>query len=202
MTLHKLLETFDPAHLRASASSEPSLLDSTEIEAIRQRGFEEGYASGWEDATASETEARRRIDAELERNIQNLAFTYSEAVERVRAELKTFVAALVDGFFPDLMLDLTREHVRAELVRIADAHVEVPLEIVASTDVVDVLQDMLQNDFSLEIELVSDQNLAPRQVFVRSRLREIEVDLSPLLTALREQFEAIQHLDKKAENDE
>ena len=120
----------------------------------------------------------------------------------MRGELKTFVSALIEGFFPDLMLELTREHVRAELVRMADAHVEAPLEIVSSPDAVGVLQDMLQNDFALEIELVSDENLAPRQVFVRSRVREIEVDLSPLLAALREQFDAIQKTDNKAVNDE
>ena len=202
MTLQRLLETFDPVSLKSAKSGEGAVLDAGQIEAIRQKGYEEGYASGWDDATASETEARRRVDAELERNIQNLAFTYNEAVDRVRGELKTFVSALVEGFFPDLMLDLTREHVRAELVRIADAHVEAPLEIVSSPDAVGVLQDMLQNDFSLEIDLVSDENLAPRQVFVRSRVREIEVDLSPLLTALREQFDAIQKTDNKAVNDE
>ena len=202
MTLQKLLETFDPVSLKSATSGEGAVLDVGQIESIRQKGYEEGYASGWDDATASETEARRRVDSELERNIQNLAFTYNEAVDRVRGELKTFVSALIEGFFPDLMLELTREHVRAELVRMADAHVEAPLEIVSSPDAVGVLQDMLQNDFALEIELVSDENLAPRQVFVRSRVREIEVDLSPLLAALREQFDAIQKTDNKAVNDE
>ena len=100
------------------------------------------------------------------------------------------------------MPDLTREHVRAELVRIADAHIEAPLEIVSSPDAVSVLQDMLQNDFSLEIELVCDENLAPGQVFVRSRAREIEVDLSPLLKALREQFDAVQKTENKAVSNE
>lgn len=202
MTIQKLLETFDPISLKTSSSGEASVLSAAEIEAIRQKGYEEGYSSGWDDATASEAEAHRRVDAELERNIQNLAFTYNEAVDRVRAELKSFVSALVDGFFPDLVLDLTREHVRAELVRMADAHVEAPLEIVTSPDAFEVLQNMLKNDFSLEIELVADSNLAPRQVFVRSHVREIEVDLSPLLSALREQFDAIQQTENRAENDD
>ncbi|MEM8801341.1 MAG: hypothetical protein AAGF55_02280 [Pseudomonadota bacterium] len=202
MTLQKLLETFDSNSRNSAGSGQGAVLDAAQVEAIRQQGYEEGYASGWDDATASETEARRRVDAELERNIQNLAFTYNEAVDRVRGEVKTFVSAIVERFFPDLLLDLTREHVRAELVRIADAHVEAPLEIVSAPDAVEVLKDMLENDFSLEIELVSDENLAPRQVFVRSKVREIEVDLSPLLTAIREQFEAIQITEEKAVNDE
>ncbi len=191
MTLQKLLETFDPFDVRPS-SSKPSVIDPDELEALRKQSFEAGYASGWDDAKAADAEARKRVDAELERNIQGLAFTYSEAVDRVRSELETFVSSLITSFIPDLTPELLREHVRTELIRLADEFVEVPLEIVAAPDCAELLGDMLRSDFSMEVELVTDPHLAPQQVFVRSRTREIEVDLAPLLGALREQFKAIQ----------
>ena len=201
MTLENLLETFDPLKTK-SASSGTAALDSSEIEQIRSQTFEAGYASGWEDAKASENEARQRVEAEFERNIQNLAFTYNEAVDRVRGELKSFVAALIDGFFPDIVPDLLREHVRAELLRVADEFVEVPLEIVTSPDCTELIEEMLQSDFSMKIELTTDDNLARRQVFIRIAERELEIDLSPLLGALKQQFNAIQQpVEGKLAND-
>ncbi len=201
MSLQRLLERFDPLDAKP-ASAAASKIDPSEIEAIRKQAFEDGYASGWEDAKSAETEARQRIDAELERNIQSLAFSYNEAVDRVRGELKNFVSAMIEGFFPALVPELLREHVRAELLRLADEFVEVPLQIVTSSDCADLLRDMLASDFASDIDLVTDPNLAPQQVFVHSPERELEVDLAPLLAAVREQFKAIQQPDEKAINDD
>ena len=146
MTLQKLLETFDPFDAKTT-SSKPTVIDPDEIEALRKQSFEAGYASGWDDAKAADAEARKRVDAELERNIQGLAFTYNEAIDRVRSELKTFISSLVTSFIPDLTPELLREHVRAELLRLADEFIEVPLEIVAAPDCADLLEDMLRGGF-------------------------------------------------------
>ena len=45
MTLQKLLETFDPVSLKSATSGEGAVLDVGQIESIRQKGYEEGYAS-------------------------------------------------------------------------------------------------------------------------------------------------------------
>lgn len=190
MSLGRLLETFDPAISRVGKGS--ATLDESAVEAIRSRAFEAGYASGWEDAGKAESSARQRIEAEFERNIQNMAFTYHEAVDRVRSELGDFVSALIDGFFPSLVPQLLLEHVRTELTRIADQFVEVPIELVCSSDTQALIGELLEHsEFALEIELVEDQSLAERQVFVRVAEREIEVDLKPLLNTLRQQFQAL-----------
>ncbi len=190
MTLGSFLETFEtPNAARKRQQEEPG--DAERLEQARSEGFEAGYTSGWEDAKKAEADSRFRVEAEFERNIQNLAFTYNEAVDRVRGELKTFVAALVHGFFPEIVPDLLREHVRAELLKVADDMVEVPIEIVTSPDCSPLLTDMLQSDFSLQIELVEDESLAARQVFIRIAEREIEVNITPLLTALKAQFNAV-----------
>lgn len=201
MTIHNLLETFDTQSGRKTGKkSEP--LGAADIEQLKSQAFEAGYASGWEDALKSDTEARQRVEAEFERNIQSIAFTYNEAVDRVRGELKAFVESLIEGFFPALAPELLREHVRSELIRIADDFVEVPLEIVASPDCNPLLSDMLDADFSMEITLVEDASLAERQVFIRIAEREIEIDLSPLVVALKDQFLAIQEnpQEKEAKN--
>lgn len=201
MTLGKLLETFEsPEQARIRSKLDPAGAEL--IEKARSEGFEAGYASGWEDARKAETESRHRIEAEFERNIQNLAFTYNEAVDRVRGELKTFVATLIEGFFPAIVPEVMREHVRAELLKIADDIVDVPIQVVASPDCAGFVEQMLASDFALRIELVEDASLAAQQVFIRIAEREIEVNVTPLIEALRAQFEAVsQTSQERIEND-
>ena len=96
MTLQNLLETFEPR--KDAAKKPPDQLSAADVEAIRSAAYEAGYASGWEDAQKADSEAQNRVTAEFERNIQNLVFTYSEAVDCVRGELKGFGSAVIDGF--------------------------------------------------------------------------------------------------------
>ena len=190
MTLQSFLETFETAAPTSSRNASTKL-SADEIENIRSAAYEAGYSSGWEDAQKAENDGRLRVEAEFERNVQNLVFTYSEAVDCVRGELKGFVAALIEGFFPELVPDLLREHVRSELLKIADDCVETPIEIVTSPDGEPILKELLESDLPMEISLVSDPTLASRQVYVRIAEREIEVNISPLLDALRSQFKAV-----------
>lgn len=195
MTLQNLLETFE-ARSRP-ADTPPGSVDPKEVETIRTEAFESGYASGWEDAKQADTEARQRVEAEFERNIQNLVFTYSEAVDCIRGELKTFLSAVVEGFLPEIVPDLTREHVRSELLKIADDLIEAPVEIVCSPDSVPLLEELLHSNASLDIRLVEDGSLAARQVYIRIAEREIEVNVAPLIDALRAQLRAVAETEKE-----
>lgn len=189
MTLGNLLETFEASD---HAKKEPSSgVDPAEVEKIRSEAYEAGYASGWEDAKNADSETRTRIEAEFERNIQNLVFTYSEAVDCIRGELKSFVTAILEAFLPELIPDLTKEHVRGELLKIADEMVEAPIEIVTAPDSRPLIEELLEKDFSHSINLIEDETLAPRQVYIRIAEREIEVNVSPLVDALRTQLKAV-----------
>lgn len=189
MTLENILETFDERD-RASVSA-PRAADQIDVEKERSQSFDLGYASGWEDAQKSLNEAQQRIEAEFERNIQNLVFTYSEAVDCVRGELKTFIAAIIEGFLPEMVPDLTREHVRNELLKIADDLVEAPVEIVTAPDSKALLEGLLEGEFGLNIGLAEDATLAPHQVYIRFAEREIEVNVAPVIGVLRSQLQAI-----------
>ena len=92
MTIGRILESFDGTKSSVAVNS----VESLDPEQIRATAFEAGYASGWEDAKDAETNARQRVEAEFERNVQSLAFTYHEAVDRVRGELVGFVEELVE----------------------------------------------------------------------------------------------------------
>ena len=189
MTLQNLLETFENGTVaKATVPGQPDL---KEIDSIRAEAFENGYSSGWEDAQKADGAARERVEAEFERNIQNLVFTYTEAVDCVRGELKNFLSTIINGFLPEIVPDLTREHVRNELLKLADDLVEAPVEIVCSPDSKPLLEELLNSNATLEIRLVEDGSLASRQVYIRIAEREIEVNVAPLIEALRVQLRAV-----------
>ena len=84
-----------------------------------------------------------------------------------------------------------REHVRSELLKMADDLVEAPIEIMTSPESRPLLEELLEKDFPLNIGLVEDATLAERQVYIRIAEREIEIDVAPLVKALRTQLEAV-----------
>lgn len=187
MTIGRLLESFD-----GTKSSLPSIAaEALDPEQIRAAAFEAGYSSGWEDAKEAEAKARQRVEAEFERNIQALAFTYHEAVDRVRGELAVFLEELVDVLIPSIVPELVREHLRAELLGLSDPLLELPVEIVASPDCRDWVAAMLTNDLSFEVQLVEDDTLGAHQVFLRTSKREVEVNMLPLISKLKSQLSAM-----------
>lgn len=192
MSMKRLLETFDgrPAASTVRLGKEGG--PEADLAAVRSEGYEAGYASGWEDAHRSDNEARRRVAAELERNIESLAFTYHEAVDLVRSELFGFIDAVIETFLPSLIPEMTRELVRDTLRQLGEEALHAPVELVSSSDSRGILAELLEEDFSIDLSLVEDDTLAPCQVFVRLAGKESAIDLMPLVVTLKAQFSALQ----------
>lgn len=199
MSLRSLLEPFDGKTAVSSGSDLSQSPGADEIAAARSEGFDAGYASGWEDAQSSDEAARRRIAAEFERNIETLAFTYHEAVDLIRAELFTFIDAVIESFLSPLLPDLMRAHLRDALRAAGDDGLAAPVEIVVSSDSHASVAEMLSDDFALEIILVEDATLAPHQVFLRLGHREKSIDLEPMVELLQQQLSAIGKVEEMGE---
>lgn len=186
MSGHRFLESFD-----TNAPTADDRQYQASLEAARSEGYEAGYTSGWEDAIASDKTSRMRLEAEFERNVQNIAINYTEAISHVRDELGTFLTELIDGFFPSITPLALREHIRCELHKIGEEVSDTPIEIVASPDCRAVVSDMLKAEFSVPIHLVEDTSLSLGQVYLRLGSKEVEIDLEPLVKAVSDQLKAI-----------
>lgn len=191
MSLRSLLETFENSPAARQTSVSDAEGKSPDLAAARSQGFDAGYASGWEDAHKADDAARQRVAAEFERNIETLAFTYQEAVDLIRGELFAFLDAVVEKFLPSTLPDLTREHLREALRRLGEEHLVVPVELVVSSDSRRLVDELMNEDFSLEIAIVEDPTLASHQVFFRLGQRETSIDMMPLIDNLRSQLAAM-----------
>lgn len=190
MTRHTFLESFDQSKPTDVQNAAPA--NAVDTEAIRAKAYEAGYASGWEDAIASDNTTKQRVDAEFERNIQNISFSYNEALDRVRGELKNFVDALIQQFLPRILPDLLKEHVRSELMQMGETAIDLPVKLVSAPDCHATIAQLLEADFPIEIQLVEEPSLASGQVFIRMANQEVSVNLLPLVETLQAQFAALQ----------
>ena len=191
MSLRSLLDPFDGRKDASYNFEHAHPASAADIATARSEGFEAGYASGWEDAQASDEAARLRVAAEFERNIETLAFTYHEAVDLIRAELFSFIDAVIESFLPPILPELARAHLRDALRAAGDDGLAAQVEIVVSSDSHASVAEMLRDDFALDIVLVEDATLAPEQVFLRIGQRETTIDLRPMVEMLRQQLTAI-----------
>lgn len=198
MSIRDLLETFDGL---STAPEKPSSGASNDmLESVRATAFEAGYTSGWDDAKAADDKARTRVQAEFERNVEAISFTYHEAVDRVRSELKTFVEALLSEFLPEIMPVALREHIRAELISAAESQIDLPIEIVVSPNCANLVSELVDGGLATALELVEDSSLAENQVFVRIADNEKEINLAPLISELKFQFGAMIDFKDRAQN--
>lgn len=183
MSLRRLLEDFEKSPTpKAAAQVEPDR---------SSEAYEAGYASGWDDATAAAVSERKKVDAEFARNIQDIGFTYAEAVSCVRGELSTFIEALLKQVLPASLPDLMVARVKETLTDVAEQSLDMPVELVCAPVSRDVLQEMLEAEGRADIELVEDENLTAHQVFLRFSERETLIDADALIDALKAQFGAM-----------
>lgn len=189
MSIKDLLETFDGMNTAPQKPSDGPVDDA--LESVRAAAFEAGYTSGWDDAKAADDKARTRVQAEFERNVEAISFTYHEAVDRVRSELKTFVDALLSEFLPGILPISLREHIRAELLAVAESQIDFQVEIVVSPNCTELITELAGDDLAASINLVEDNSLADNQVFVRIAENEKEINLAPLISELKFQLGAM-----------
>lgn len=201
MSLQSIFEEFEaPMPDAPGRLGGPGGLSSEAAEQLRARAYEAGYASGWEDAARATEERTARIDAEFERCVQDLGFTFHEAVTQLRGELAVLLDALVEQFFPAMLPTLLRETAREEIARMAEGLLDPKIEIVAAGETLEVLRD-LAAEHGGDIEFFEEPSLGANQAFVRIGGREVAIDFAPLVATLREQLAALkQNAGKKVSN--
>lgn len=188
MTRHSFLETFEITNVEAVIAKG----SAEEVEQSSSTAFEAGYTSGWDDAMASGKNSRLHLEAEFERNIQNLVFTFAEAITHVRSELVPLITALVEQFLPKTAPSSLRSHLQNEILKYSDDILDQPIEIITSTNCKKAIEDMLKKDFSNEFKIIEDSSLSESQVFVRFERNEVEINLDSLIKATSRQLANLQ----------
>lgn len=188
MTLKSFFQNFESqADPNAEPPPRPGAMHAA-VSISQDGGYDAGYASGWDDAVRASDERGERISAELERTVQDLGFSYHEALDQLRGQ---FLEALT-GFLDTLMPDVIPQVFRAQLDALLAAQTGEPpeVEVVVSPDQLALFQRLLSDEVTASVSLVAEDTVARDQAYIRIAQRETLIDVGPLVTEFKTQIAA------------
>lgn len=190
MGIDHLLEDF--GHAPAETGCEVQL-SGEEFETRRLEAYEDGYKAGWDDALQSQSDDHTRISADLARNLQDLSFTYVEAVSQVSRGLRPLLAHLVETVLPEVARKSFAPKLVEELEQMACQSQSAQARIVVSPANRDAVAALIGKDPGFPLEIVAEPTLGPGQAHLRFGQVERALDLDGALCGISQAFDAFFH---------
>lgn len=191
MTIAHLLTSF--SHHSGPFSNEGD--DGVLKESERLEAFENGYASGWEDAQKALEESTQVISQEFGKSLKDLSFSYHEAVAQVQKSIAPLLRTIFEKTLPDQVNTgfgtFLIEHIQKTL---ADQSDKQPITVTVGVDRVGMLQDLVEQETSLNIVVKSDPSFDNLTAEIGFEDFAQDIDLGAVLHEMQQNIEAfIQH---------
>lgn len=178
----------------AKPSDEPREELSTEATEDQQlQSFENGYQAGWDDAVKAQADSVAKVSADFGQNLQDMSFTYHEALSKLTLSMKPVMAEIVDKLLPSLMRGSLGVHIVDQLMEMVKEQPSQPIEIIVAPSQVETIQDIAGDKLADPFEVVAEQSLGDGQAYVRIGSVERSIDLDAVLTGVGEAIAAFFH---------
>lgn len=181
MTLRALkLEVF--GNVPSSGGAMPAV--GGDHEELRLSAFEAGYKSGWDDATAEREKSDQLIAADLERNLQDISFSYAEARAEVLSGFGGLIASILSSFLPAVAAEAVVPLVDAELKALLRDFGDQKCELQASPRTAAQLEWLISRHLEADLHIVPEPAFADGRVSLRFGGEEREVDMSGMVDTM------------------
>lgn len=187
------------------SKAEPKTGESLSTEGIEDQklqSFEEGYQAGWDDAVKAQNDATMKISAEFGQNLQDMSFTYQEAISKLTLSIEPVMAQIVDKLLPSLVGQALSAHVVAELTGLIKESSGQPIEIVVAPENVETVKELGEKSLTETFEIVEEASLGQGQAFVRIGSEERSIDLDSVITGVSQALTAFFHETQQETNNE
>ncbi|ALI55678.1 hypothetical protein [Celeribacter marinus] len=168
------------------------------VEQARATGYEAGYKAGWDDAIAADESVRTKIGAELERNLQDLGFTFHEARSHIIKSLEPLLVEMTEKVLPELVSQTLGQSIIDEILPFADSLSDSPVEIMICPSNKVALTALLTGSLPMAVTIVEEPSLTEGQVFLRLGTKERKIDLDGAIGKIRAAIDAAFTLNKDA----
>lgn len=142
----------------------------------RLAGFEQGYSAGWEDAVAARDHDRDRITSALAQRLEDMSFTYHEALTQMTAAMAPVFEAIVGKVLPEAMAMSFAHRIVEQVQAMAQAAAAAPVVLTVPQGAAATLRPVLDRDLPFPAELCEDPALDPGQAFIRLGEEERMID--------------------------
>lgn len=185
MTRQLILEDFGADATPVSQTPQSLLPEDQRLSA-----FEDGYKAGWDDANKADSDARTRISADLEKNLQELSFTFHEARAHIIGNIAPLLRAMAETVLPTVaqakFADTILETVNQCLETAGDA----PLTLTVNPLDRVTIETVLPENGPLPVTITEQNSLAQGQVFFKVGAQETVVDMAALLSEISASVDA------------
>lgn len=195
MSIAHLLEDF-------ATGTEPGadfhVMTRDRLEETRLEAFESGYTAGWDDAVKAQVESRTRIGEDLQRNLEDLSFTYQEAAHQMSLSLEPMFRSLLDTVLPELVDPALTVRIVEQLRDIGMDQLQQPALLVVPAGAAQALQPVLKREFAMPVQIVEEPAFPPGRACLRVGVSEREVDCGVLVGEITQAMDAYINQSKEA----
>lgn len=156
------------------------------IEQAKLTAYEQGYAAGWDDGVAAQSEDQTRLRADLARSLQGLSFTYQEARAHVLKALEPLIESMLSRLLPVAAQSALAPMVIDTLRPLAAELAEAPVLLYINPAVRPAVASVLSGGDALPVTLVDEPMLGEGQAVLRLGQIESRVDLDAAMAAVAE----------------
>ena len=154
------------------------VLDTMALEEAKLGSYDAGYAAGWEDAAAAQSDEQSQIRADLARNLQSLGFSYQEARMHVLRSIEPLLQEMVGRLLPELARETLAPIVLEVLMPMAEKMADAPVTLVLNPAARAAVEMLLGQATGLPLTLIEEPSLGEGQVYLRMGGAETRVDLA------------------------
>jgi flagellar assembly protein FliH len=190
MTISHLLEDFSIATAEADVAQ---MISDDALEDLRLASFEQGYTAGWDDAIRAQAEDQSRITGALGRNLEDLSFTYQEALVQMMTTVEPVFHALLERVLPEALMQTIGVQIVEQCTEMAKDQLDQPVRIVVPAGAADKVRPMVSKTLAMKVEVVESRTLKAGQVHLEVGGSEREIDQERLVASLRQSVEAFFH---------
>ncbi len=177
------------------------LMSDVALEDQRLASFEQGYSAGWEDAIHAQAQDQTRITGILSRRLEDLSFTYHDALTQMLASVEPVFQSMINSVLPETMSQTFGQHIVQELFEMAQERAGQPVILEVPVGSSAALKAALGRDFPMPFKISEDPRLDAGQASLRVGSAEREVDSAHLLQSIRNAIESFLHqLDEESQH--
>jgi len=167
-----------------SAAGGQDEVPPSEEDAAHQAAYEEGYAAGWEDATAAQATAEAQLSADVATALRSLALREEEARSQLLASLEPLFAQICTLLLPETARLAIGPVVADAMMPLAEQLVDRPLRLRMSPATRGPVETYLAQTCAVPFEMSEDASLGDGQVLLATDRIEVKVDLDAAMAVI------------------
>ncbi len=169
------LEVFETE--QSVSGGQTVVLDAMHLEETKLAAYDSGYAAGWEDAAAAQSDDQTRVQADLARNLQGLSFTFHEARQHVLRALQPLMSEMVGRLLPALARETLSQVVLEVVMPTAEKLADTPITLVLNPAARVPVEALLEQATGLPLIVTEEPSLSEGQVYLKFGGTETQVNL-------------------------